>query len=88
MMDARPVVLTLPSDVASRVEAIQQRDPELVAQMLRYCAMRETIFTTSRERSVARLTTSISSTSRIEYSEMSHERRAFDDEGPKSPRHC
>ena len=44
MMDARPVVLTLPSDVASRVEAIQQRDPELVAKMLRYCAMRETIF--------------------------------------------
>lgn len=44
MMDARPVVLTLPSDVASKVEAMQQRDPELVAQMLRYCAMRETIF--------------------------------------------
>lgn len=44
MTEARPVVLTLPSDVANRVEAIQQRDPELVAQMLRYCAMRETIF--------------------------------------------
>jgi hypothetical protein len=44
MTEARPVVLTLPSDVANRVEAIQQRDPELVAKMLRYCAMRETIF--------------------------------------------
>jgi hypothetical protein len=44
MMDARPVVLTLPSDVANRVEAIQRRDPQLVTQMLRYCAMRETIF--------------------------------------------
>lgn len=44
MEDTRSVVLTLPSEMAHRVEEVQQRNPEALERVLRYGLLRQSVF--------------------------------------------